>query len=475
VARRDARDPPREACQLSGRSLLGLVSLNLFALGVGAGLLWGIRGWHSWLEFGRLAGLAYMIGVAGLGIALTIELVAEVPFSLPTVLLTGVALAVAGVLVGQRLGRTRPVLGTLRLGRLGLLTGALAALVVVYLEAVFRLGRLSGLYAWDAWSFWVPKAKAIYLFGGLDEQFFHELPNATYPPLVPALEAAAFEFMGSVDVVTLHVQFWFFLAGFVAAVAGLLAPRVSPVLLWSFMLLVLVSPRVVARTLEPQADFTLDYLFALAALLVALWLLDRQPWQLASATLFLAAAMLTKREGQLLALCVVAAAVAASWRDRRSAWPRLALASVCALALAAPWRIWFTTHDLTGEFPQDAAGFVEDADRWWPALDSVLTAAFDPGLWTIVIPLALAAIALAFLAGVRVLPTYAAVVYGLALAGFTWGIWSFTELEVPIEQDEAINPVVRLSAGLVVLSAALVPLLLDSAWRGTDRARSPED
>ena len=76
---------------------------------------------------------------------------------------------------------------------------------------------------------------------------------------------------------------------------------------------------------------------------------------------------------------------------------------------------------------------------------------------------------LAFLAGARVLPVYALLVYGFALAGFTWAIWSFVELEVPIEQDEAINPVVRLSASLIVLSAALVPLLLDAAWRGGDR------
>jgi hypothetical protein len=274
--------------------------------------------------------------------------------------------------------------------------------------------------------------------------------------------------------VTLHLQFWFLLAGFVGAVLGLLAPRVSPVVLGAFVLLVLVSPRVVGRTLDPQADFTLDYLFALAGLLVALWLVDRQPWQLAAATLFLAGTMLTKREGQLLALCIVVAALAASWREWRSAWPRLALASGAAFVLAVPWRIWFTSRDLTGELPANRGGLDENLDRWWPALDSVLTATFDSGLWTVVIPLTAVAIGLAFLAGARLLPTYAALVYVLAIAGFTWGIWSYTDLELPIDLDEAVNPVVRATASLVVLSAALAPLLLDAAWRGNERVVEPE-
>ncbi len=456
------------------RSLLGLVGLNLLALGVGAGLLWGLRGWRSWWELGRLAGLAYMLGVAGLGVALTLVLVAGIPFSLATILLTGLVLAGVGVLVGRRLGRPRPVLGA-GPRRIALAGAALAALVVVYLEALFRAARLSGLYAFDAWSFWVPKAKAIYFFGGLDEQFFSELPNATYPPLVPALEASAFHFMGSPDAVTLHVQFWFFLAGFVAAVAGLLATRVPVVLLWSFVLLALVSPRVVGRTLEPQADFILDYLFGLAALLVVLWLLERQPWQLASAALFLGAMMLTKREGQLLAVCVVAAALVASRRDWRSAWPRLGLASACAILLALPWRIWYVSHDLTGELPESGVTRLFDTlERVWPSFQSVLSAAFSMDLWTVVFPLVIAAIVLAFIAGARVLPVFATLVYAFALAGFTWGIWLFEDIEVPIQQDEAINPVVRLTASLVVLSAALVPLLLDAAWRGSDRPRQPE-
>ena len=101
------------------RSLLGLAALNLFALAVGAGLLWGVRGWRSWWELARLAGLAYMLGMAGLGVALTLVLVAGDPVLARDDLLTGLVLAAAGSPVGLRLGRPRPVLGT-GPGRIGL-------------------------------------------------------------------------------------------------------------------------------------------------------------------------------------------------------------------------------------------------------------------------------------------------------------------------------------------------------------------
>lgn len=455
---------------MSVRSLVGLVLLNAFLLGVGAALLWGLRGWRSWAELARLAGLAYMLGLAGLGVAFTLELVSGIPFSLATVLVSGGALGLGGLVLGRLLGRKRPALRDGESRRVGLAAAAGAALVAVYLEALFRAGRLSALSAWDAWAFWVPKAKAIYFFGGLDEQFFRELPNATYPPIVPALEAAAFHFMGSADVVTLHLQFWFFLVGFVAAVVGILAPRVSAFLLWPFLLLVLVAPRVVLRTLDPQADFLLDYFFVVAALLVALWLLDRRPWQLAGASLFLAAAMLTKREGQLFAACILAAALAACWKDRRRAWPRLIAAGAAAGALALPWRIWFTSRDLQGEFPQiGILGLFDHLDRALPAFRSVLTTLTDYQLWLIVPPLAGAAAALAFMAGARMLAVYAGLLSVLMVGGMTWVLWSFIEFQLPFVQDESVNPIVRLSASLVLLAAALCPLLLQAAWQGADR------
>ena len=451
------------------RALLGLAGANVVVLTAGCSLLWGVRGLRSWMELARLSGLAYMAGVAALGVVSSIELVLGVPFRLATIALTSVGLTVAGALLGRALGRPPPRLRDGDARGLGLVAASYVALLGIYVEALFRASRLTPLSNFDAWAFWVPKAKAIYFFGGLDEQFFRELAGATYPPLVPALEATAFHAMGSADVVTLHVQFWFFLIGFVAAVAGLLAPRVHAALVWPVLLLVLVAPRIVSRSLEPQADFVLDYFFALAALLVALWLVDRHSWQLGLASLFLAGAMLTKREGQLLAACIVVAALAASWGTRRVAWPRIVLAGGCALALAVPWRIWFSSRHLEGEAP--ASGFLgalNHLDRTWPAAQSVLEAFFEYELWLLVPPLALLAIALALAGGARVLPAYAALVYGLAVVGFVWVLWSFTELEVPFVQDEGVNPIVRLCGSLVILSAGLVPLLLEAAWRGAD-------
>src|SRR6185503_14411773 len=269
-------DRARPAARMTVRALLGLAVANVVVLAAGGCLLWGVRGLRSWAEAVRLSGLAYMVGVAAFGVASTVLLVAGVPYGVTTILVTSVVLAVSGLLLGQVLGRPPPRLRGGGAQGIGLVAASYVALVGVYLEALFRAGRLAPLSNFDGWAFWVPKAKAIYFFGGLDEQFFRELANPTYPPLVPALEAAAFHAMGSADTVTLHVQLWFFLTGFVAAVAGLLAPRVRPAVLWPILLLVLVAPRVVNRSLEPQADFLLDYFFALAALLVALWLVDRR-------------------------------------------------------------------------------------------------------------------------------------------------------------------------------------------------------
>ena len=296
------------------RALAGVLMLNALLLVSGASLLWLARGWRTWLEFARLGGLAYLVGVAASGALWTLLLVAGVPFSGWTVILTPLAFLGASLIVGSRLRRRRPEFGSVSVTRSTVLAATGIAAAGVFLEALFRASRLEGLYNWDAWAFWVPKAKAIYYFGELDEYFFTALPGAAYPPLVPALDAAAFHLMGGVDVVTLHTQFWFLGVGFVWALAGVLCERVPAWILWPFVLVLLVAPRIGPRLTVPEADLLLEYFFVLSAILVCFWLLDGERWRLVVATILLCGLVLTKREGILLA-AVLATATLPSRRE----------------------------------------------------------------------------------------------------------------------------------------------------------------
>ncbi len=102
------------------------------------------------------------------------------PFSLGLVLGLPVALTVAFVLAGRMRGRSLPRRGRLEGGSQLVVTAVGIAASGVLLEALFRPARLAGVYEFDGLSFWVPKAKAIYELGGLDEGFFMSLPGAAY-------------------------------------------------------------------------------------------------------------------------------------------------------------------------------------------------------------------------------------------------------------------------------------------------------
>jgi hypothetical protein len=457
---------------MNAHSLFGLIAYNLFLLASGTSVLFAIRGWHTWGELVRLSGVAYLLGVAATGVVYSIELVVDIPFSLVSIFVTGCALSAAGAAVGWGLGRTLPPIARSRsnlLPRLSWLGAFFAATTVVYLEALFRAGRLAALDEYDAWAFWVPKAKVIYILRHLDVWFFSSLPGPSYPPVVPALEAAAFHFMGGVDVVTLHLQFWFLFVGFIGAVIGVLGPRVPTLLLWPSLLLALLTPQITGRALQPQADLLLDELVALSAILVAVWLTERRDWQIAGASLLLAGAMLTKREAFLLTACILLPALAATVRKARQAWPRLALVAGFAVLCSLPWRIWFVAHGLPSDAPQaGAAGLFSHLDRFWPSLELTIRDMFGYHLWLVVVPLTIVAVIAALLAGKWTLPVFVAGVVVLGIGGFTWITWAIPSL--PITENAALNPVTRAVGSLVLVSAGLVPLLLTAAWRGADPA-----
>ena len=367
-------------------------------------------------------------------------------------------------------GRSLPRGGRLESGSQLLVTAIGIAASGLLLEAMFRGARLAGLYEFDAWSFWVPKAKAIYEFGSLDEGFFTSLPGAAYPPLVPTLDAAVFHAMGSADVVSLHAQYWLFGVGLVWALAGVLAERVAAWILWPFLLLLLLAPRIGRRLQITEADMLLDILFVLAAVLLLYWILDRQRWRLVVGTALLCGMVLTKREGLLLFAVLLAASLVASARAWRSAWPALGVSAAVVVVTAIPWRVWYVTHDIGGEGPTD--GFVQ-RDRFdvlGPAVRRVFDVLWDPGYWNVLVPVAVGALVLAAVARVGRMAVFFATLLAFVVLGAIWATWVFS-----LTGEGYVvggNFVIRFLGAAALLCVAAAPLLLSAVW---DKVGSVKD
>ena len=362
------------------RAVLGLAALNGAYAALGITMLWAIRGLARWTDILRLAGLAYLLGVAAFGILWTQLLVLDVRFSgwgVALSLLGGIVLASGvGVLLDRPLPRGYGDPGRHASSGAVLVTAAGVALTGLLLEALFRSARLQSLQAYDAWAFWVPKGKAIYFFGGLDPHVFTTFPGPTYPPVVPVLDAAAFHAMGGVDVVTFHLQYWFFVLGTIAAIAGCLYRHVPAWLLWPPVVLVLSVPRIATGLLVPQADVLVDALFVIGGVMLALWLRDGRGWRLAATAVLFAGAGLTKREGLLFAAAALLVAVLASLERRRVAWPWLLAVAALVGAAALPWRLWYRSHGIGGEAPTHV-GAGGSLDRMRDALRLSFEVFFD--------------------------------------------------------------------------------------------------
>jgi hypothetical protein len=439
------------------RALSGLAALNLSYALVGLALLWSFGALRTWNAVARLVGLGYLVGLAAFGVLWTTLLVVGVPFDGMAIVVSLVALAVAGAALARYRGMTvhhgprrAPATWTVLVAAAGI------ALTGVFLESLFRSARIQSLQAYDAWAFWVPKGKAIYFFHGLDEHVFTTTPNSMYPPLQPIVDATAFHAIGGPDAATLHVQFWFLIVGAVAAVVGLLHRHVPVWLLWPPVLLVLVVPRFSVLMLAPLADVLVDLLVVVAALLVALWIRDTAGWRLAAAGVLLAGAVNTKREGIVFAACILVAAFVAS---RPRSWPPLALTSLAVGLAVVPWRIWTERHDISSGAPSSF-----ETDRLAGALRLSSDVLYSNARWSVLPVVATIALGAAAVWGDRRLAAYVGVLGLLLFAGGVWSTVGFPELA--ISADESGNPIVRYTGSLIFLAAVATPLLLASVWRG---------
>jgi hypothetical protein len=451
-------------------SLGGVFVLNALFLLAGTSILWSVRGLESWGEVILMGGVSYICGISAVCVLGTLVLIAGGGMSITTILVLALGLTAAGAAVGfkrkRRLPRSNWPRRAVEPGTL--ISVALAAGAAVLLYEFYRVARLQPLTSWDAWAFWITKAKAIYFFGGLDQRLFSTLPGPSYPLLVPTLAAMNFRFMGSPDTTTLAVQWWLLGVGFVWAAAGLLRRLAPPAVTWLFLLIALLIPELDRRLLERTADWPLDIFFAVAALALLTWIVRGDGWRLWVYGLALAAMLATKREGTLLLACLLLAGLAAAgWRSRR-AW--LGVAGVAALAYLPniAWRIWWESRNLHSDAPPGGLlhSTFANGSRVWPSFHLVLRLLFDYQMWLAAAPLALVAALVCLSLTDRRPAIFFLVTFAIGFVGWAWVSWS--DPTVVISTRPGLNPTTRTVGSLVLLSIVCAPVLIGQLlerWR----------
>lgn len=457
---------------MSGESLR-LVALDAGLLAVGAAMLVGIGLVRDPRGAVRYAGLAFVLGWATTGVAASLALVAGLELSVAAVVVIWIALAGASLAPALRAAPRSEKVATEPSFPGQLAAAAGGALLVALLLALFQGVRGSGWLHPDVWNYWLPRAKTIFQTGELDTSLggYTSFTHPEYPPFAPASDAITFFFMGRADVLLLPVQHWVVFAAFLGALAGLLAGRVRPAFLWPSLVSIALLPELEFLVGSSLADETLAELFALAGVCAALWLLERDWRHAAVCGVLLAALSMTKNEGLMLGLVLVAnLAVVTAFRAWRTLVP---LAAVAALA-AVPWRAWHAVHDARDDSDYRLGDLFDPSllsnriDRLEITLREFPQYVFDPGRWLLAVPLALVLAALL----TRRRPALAGFCAGtLAVVCLAYVVVFWISLpEIRFYLDASAE---RLSAHLAVFAAALVPLLAAEAYEERVVSRRP--
>ena len=449
-------------------SYLGLAALDVLLFLTGLAVLDALGLVRSGRDALRHSGLALVVGWASVGVVESWMLVVGAPLTRWVVTSICFAIAAAGVLMRRRIPSRR-----LRLvresGPSRLLAVAGAAVVFVQLAALlWRAATQGAPLQWDAWAFWLPKARAIFDFGGLDTAVggFTSFVSPSYPPLVPALDASVFAFTGNTQASPLAVQEWLIAAAFFGALWSLLAVRVRPLILWPCLALLASLPNFVAMIGSSLGDEPLMLLLGLGCACSALWLLERDARYAALAAIFLAAAALAKNEGMppALALGLTMLAVAFVRRPRRPLAPALVL--LAPLAAYAPWGIWIRIQGLPPSTDYRLSDLLHPAllgdrvHRLTYAAHVLPVHLFSRQQWLIAVPLMLAG---ALLAAPRcpALSLLALASVGTVIAGLLAVYWIGSR---PVAWY-VLTSVDRVLASAVVMSVVFLALLLGEASR----------
>jgi hypothetical protein len=453
-----------------GRSL----ALDLLLLVVGEACLFGLGLVRSRRQALRWAGAALIVGWCVLGSVVVYALVLGF---FPTVWEL-VAVAATFVMAGIALGRVLPAAADRAArperGLAKIVSVGAVALLVGYLALLgLHAAMTASPTAWDASAFWLPRAKAIFFFHGLQPHLrggFASFTSPEYPPLIPAFNATVFNFAGGAAVLALPFQDWLLATAFVAAAAVVLRQRVRAVVLWPSLCLLVLAPQFGAGVGDGHADPQLARLVALAAVCGALWVLERDERLLALTGILLVGAVLTKREGQLLGLLLAIALMVAGRIDGGRGWWRAFLLVPALIVAAFPWQIWLHVEHV--KFAPDYSlrsllhpvFLAQRLGRLRIALEHLLRIALSFDHWLLVLPLAL----LLALLAVRASSSLAVLVLGLILLDFIGlaGVYWIGKLPVTLWVTTSAS---RVATSLVFVAGALTPLLAAELLR-TERS-----
>jgi hypothetical protein len=432
----------------------GLLLLNAFWLAAGLGVT-RVAGWWTGRSFVGALGVSYLAGAAAYAVLAQLLLVLGLSMSLWEVIVLCLVLAAGALAPGS--GRALPA---------PRLTWLAAAIGVVLLILAVDLW-FQPLWAYDAWTFWTPKAHALAALGGLDAHWFAqpELLNRDYPIGLPALEAAGFRFTGY-ETGLLDLQSWVFAVALLAAYAEIVGPR-GPRWRFAMPLLVVLSPSLADQLAAAEADIPLAALFACATALAYVWHRERDRAALALFGVLAAGVVALKAEG-LPFVAVVGVVLAAAELSRvRAALAPLAVAVGAILVGDLPWRLWVDRHDIPQQASlgrlTDPALTVHRLDRVTISIRYLLEKLYDPRAWLLLVPLLTVLTVAAWFRRDRRETVVVAAVVVLCLATLVLAYWT-SQFEIHYHLATSAR---RVITGPILAWAFLVPLL----WgRGYSRA-----
>jgi 4-amino-4-deoxy-L-arabinose transferase-like glycosyltransferase len=438
--------------------ILGLAALNTLLSASGAGLL-VLVGWASVAELRHWVGLSYLAGVAWCGVLGELCLVCGLSFDrFEIVLVSVVPPALATVVSRFRLAdQCRHVRAP------GSRWLAIPAISIAGLAVVRSVAQ--PLSAWDAWSFWTPKAESIVYFHGLSSAFLRSgVANADYPAFGPVLESAAFRFMGQFDTTLVHIQFSLLFVAFVAAVGESLRRWAEPEKLGAVLIVIAAAPAMYTQSVNAMADVPLAIYVSLGALLLWIGIRERMPAALALAALFLAAAMATKTEGTVFATAVALSLLCVA---RRARLQILAVLIIAAAVSVLPWHLWLAANHVHGMYSFHPDYLVERASRFARAFANLSGNLVDPAQWLLLPVLVIVAVIVGVAGEHRSEAFFVVAVLAISILALDATYWG---------SSYPFAWYLRTSANRVVTTPLLVaatftPLLISSTSRWTDHRR----